>query len=73
MKALKCSEMGGPATCDLEFKANTSEEMIGKGWAHIQEAHPDVAKNIMSNPKEVNDKWMAEFHAKFDSLPDTEG
>ncbi len=70
MKQIKCSEMGGPATCNVILTGSTAQEMIGNGWKHLQEAHPEGAKNIMSNPKEVNDKWMADFSANFESLQD---
>jgi predicted small metal-binding protein len=70
MKSLKCSEIGGPATCTTEFKTETSEEMIKQGWEHIETEHPELAENIKNNPKEVNDKWMSNFHATFSSLPE---
>ncbi len=70
MKELTCSELGGPETCSTNVTGETSAEMIKNGWDHIQSAHPDLAKNIENNPKEVNDQWMNDFHARFDSLPD---
>jgi predicted small metal-binding protein len=72
MKVITCSQIGGPESCTDQFKAATSEEMIRQGWKHIEEAHPELADNIKNNPKEINDKWMADFHAKFDSLPEAE-
>lgn len=68
MKKAMCSEIGGPATCTETFEAATPEKMIDKAWKHLQEAHPEQAKNIMSNPKEENDKWMADFKANFAAL-----
>ncbi|MDB5238453.1 MAG: hypothetical protein JWM46_723 [Candidatus Kaiserbacteria bacterium] len=62
--------MGGPADCKVVLMAPTAEGMIDTGWKHLQEAHPEQAKNIMNNPKDVNDKWMSEFKVKFDSLED---
>ncbi len=70
MKKIFCKDLGGPADCMVELTGATSAEMIDMGWKHLQEAHPEQAKNIMSNPKEVNDKWMADFAAKFDTLQD---
>ena len=62
--------MGGPSDCTTVITGNSAQEMIDNGWKHIQEAHPEQAKKIMGNAKEVNDKWMADFKAKFDSLED---
>jgi hypothetical protein len=70
MKKILCSGIGGPAECTEVITGATAEEMIDKGWKHIQEAHPELAQNIMNNPKEENDKWMANFKAKFDTLED---
>ncbi len=70
MKKILCSQLGGPAVCMEVITGATAEEMISNGWAHLQAAHPEVAQNIMSNPKDVNDKWMGEFKAKFDTLQD---
>ena len=70
MKKIICANLGGPATCTEEFNASTPEEMIGKAWTHLQESHPDMAEAIKNNPKEVNDKWMADFKGKFDVLPE---
>lgn len=62
--------MGGPETCTFMLTGSTSEEMLDSGWKHIQAEHPDMAKRIMENPKDVNDKWMAEFKERFDALPE---
>jgi predicted small metal-binding protein len=70
MKQLKCSEMGGPATCDTMIKGANADELISSGWQHIQEAHPEMAEGIKNNPKEVNDKWQADFKVKVDALPE---
>ncbi len=68
MKKIICSEIGGPATCTEVFTAATPEEMIDQAWKHLEEAHPEVAENIKKNPKEENDKWMADFKSNFDNL-----
>ena len=70
MKHIPCSELGGPATCNEMISGSTADEMVTNGWKHLQEAHPEVAQNIMNNPKDVNDKWMTEFKEKFESLPE---
>ncbi len=69
MKILSCSVIGGPATCTTEFKSETSEDMIHQAWVHLGTEHPEIAENIKNNPKEVNDRWMADFHTTFESLP----
>lgn len=70
MKQIKCREMGGPQTCEVVIKGETAQDLIDRGWKHLQEAHPTEAKNIMANPKEENDKWMDEFEANFENLED---
>jgi predicted small metal-binding protein len=65
MKTMTCAEIGGPATCTVSFSAETPEKMIDQSWEHIQQAHPELAKTIKSNSKEMNDEWMAEFKEKF--------
>jgi len=61
MKQATCSQIGGPTTCGVVFKADTPEKMIDQAWKHLQTEHPDMAANIMKNTKEENDKWMADF------------
>ena len=70
MKQITCSNLGGPADCNVVITGNDAQDMIDKGWKHLQEAHPDLVKNIMSNSKEANDKWMDDFKANFDNLKD---
>lgn len=70
MKKIMCSAMGGPADCSEVFTGNTADELIMNGWKHLQEAHSQTADDIQGNPKEVNDKWMADFKANFDNLAD---
>ena len=72
MKQITCNELGGPDTCHEVFKGETPEQIIEAGWKHVQEAHPDVAQNIMNNGQEANDKWMEEFKQKFPSLQDAD-
>ena len=71
MKQTTCAQIGGPATCTMVFKSGTAEDMIDQAWKHLQAEHPEQAANIMKNPKEENDKWMANFKTTvFPSLPD---
>ncbi len=66
---MKCSEMGGPATCDHVITGATAEEMATNGMNHVTEAHPELAETIKANSKEENDKWMEELKGKFETLP----
>jgi hypothetical protein len=70
MKQIKCSEMGGPETCNEVITGANAQEMIDVGWKHLQEAHPEVSQKIMNNPKDENDKWMDDFKANFENLQD---
>lgn len=70
MKKISCSVIGGPADCTTTITGETAQEMIMNGWNHIEAEHSQLASDIKGNPKDVNDKWMAEFTEKFDSLED---
>lgn len=70
MKQITCSKMGGDSACNFVITGATSQEMIDNGWKHMGEAHPERVKQIMANPKDVNDKWMADFAANFSNLQD---
>jgi hypothetical protein len=72
MKKMTCSQIGGPDTCEEEFEAGSANEMVDTAWGHLQAAHPEMAQNIMNNPKEENDKWMEEFKQRFEALPEGE-
>lgn len=58
---MTCREMGG--MCDEAMTASTSEEMIQKGMAHLEAAHPEMAANIKAMPKD--DPKMVEWSEKF--------
>ena len=62
--------MASPETCSEVITGSDAKEMIDTGWKHIHEAHPEIEQRIMANPKEENDKWMAEFAEKFPNLQD---
>ncbi|MBI5530996.1 MAG: hypothetical protein HY918_05895 [Candidatus Doudnabacteria bacterium] len=70
MKQMTCAQMGGPADCTFSVTSDTAENMVEQGFAHIQQAHPDLAKEIMEHPAEENDKWMQEFKTKFETWPE---
>lgn len=58
---MTCRKMGG--MCDAEITASTSDEMMSKGMAHLEEAHPEMAANIKAMPKD--DPKMVEWGKKF--------
>ncbi len=70
MKQITCPAMGGPATCTTVLKGNTAEEMLADGTKHVTEAHPEIAAAMAKMSPEDMAKWMAEFHGKFDALPE---
>ncbi len=51
-----CGVMGGSHA----VKAPTNKEVMDNMWKHMQEAHPEEAKKMMSMPKEQQDKMMME-------------
>jgi len=44
--------------------------MVANGMKHVTEAHPEMAADIAKMTPEDTAKWMAEFHGKFDALPE---
>jgi hypothetical protein len=70
MKQMTCVEMGGPATCSAMISGNTPDEMVGNGMKHLAEAHPKMVEDMKTMPKEVGDKWRAEFQEKWDAAPE---
>lgn len=71
---MTCKQLGG--ACDLEFKAETFEEMAKMSQNHGKEMMQDSAHmqamqhmmDLMQNPEEMQ-KWMAGRKAEFESLP----
>jgi hypothetical protein len=70
MKEITCPAMGGPATCTTTFTGNTADEIVGNAMKHVEEAHPDIAAQVKAMSPEDMAKWSAEFHGKFDALPE---
>ncbi len=71
MKQMTCAEMGGPSTCNAAISGNTPEEMIDNGMVHLKAAHPDMVEGMKTAPKEMIDKWNADFHKKWDAAPES--
>ncbi|MBV1924153.1 MAG: DUF1059 domain-containing protein [Flavobacteriaceae bacterium] len=81
MKTMTCNQLGG--TCDLEFKANTFEEMKQLSQQHGMEmfqkndaAHLEAMNKMrtlmQSADSDAMQQWMDEKRAMFDGLPDSE-
>jgi predicted small metal-binding protein len=68
MKTMTCKDMGG--MCDHAMSANTAEEMMSKGMAHLEEAHPEMAANIKAMPEDhpMMIKWNTKFMADWTAL-----
>ncbi|MDX1490379.1 MAG: hypothetical protein R3332_03775 [Pseudohongiellaceae bacterium] len=76
MKTMTCKELGG--ACDLEFKANTFEELAELSKEHgmemFQKNDPDhleaMAKmrELLSDPEGLQ-KWMNERRQAFEAKP----
>lgn len=62
MKTLTCAQMGG--MCETAVSAETRDELMQKGMAHVEEAHPDMAASIKS--MSLSDPLMVEWQHKFD-------
>ena len=58
---MTCAEMAGP--CDTSMSASTSEEMMSKGMAHLEAAHPEMAADVKATPKD--DPKMVAWYEKF--------
>ncbi len=73
---MTCRQMGGP--CDVLFQAQTADEMMGLGAAHVNEmadkdaAHKaafDMMEEGRKNP-ESGKAWYEKFVTDFSALKD---
>jgi len=77
MKTMTCKQLGG--ACDMEFHANTFEEMAGLSKKHAMEMfqkgdkpHLDAMnamQQLMQSPDDMK-TWMDRMKNEFNSLPD---
>ena len=77
MKAMNCKQLGG--ACELEFRAETFDEMAEMSKQHGMEMHQkqDTAHleamskmgELMKNPDEMN-AWFESKRREFDALPE---
>ncbi|MDQ7048324.1 MAG: hypothetical protein Q9M92_01815 [Enterobacterales bacterium] len=78
MKSMTCKQLGG--ACDLEFSANSFEEIANLSKQHGMEMfqkqdseHLDAMNEIQAMMKEPGamQKWFESKRQEFDALPDT--
>tara|TARA_B100001971_G_scaffold160289_1_gene150218 strand:- start:353 stop:586 length:234 start_codon:yes stop_codon:yes gene_type:complete len=77
MKKMTCKQLGG--ACDLEFQANTFDEIAELSKKHGKEmfekndaAHLEAMhkmQELMKNPEDMK-KWFEDKRKEFDSLED---
>ena len=77
MKLMTCKQLGG--ACDLEFRANTFEEMAELSQKHGMEMHQNQdsahleamqeMQALMQNPAEM-EKWYESKRQEFEALPE---
>ena len=77
MKSMTCRQLGG--ACDLEFRADTFEEMAELSKQHGMEMHQqqDAAHleamqamgKLMQNPEDM-EKWFESRRREFEALPE---
>ena len=71
MKTITCAQMGGP--CDDAITASSSEEMMTKGMAHLESAHPQMAADVKATPKDDPKMvaWNEKFKADWAAAPES--
>jgi predicted small metal-binding protein len=77
MKTMTCKQIGG--ACDLEFKAETFEEIGALSKTHAMEMHNENDEAHMEEMKKMGElmqdpadmkKWFEAKRKEFESLPD---
>ena len=79
MKTMTCKQLGG--ACDLEFHANTFEEMAEMSKKHGMEMYQkgdqehlkamSDMQELMMSPDKMNE-WFENKKKEFDSLPENQ-
>ncbi len=77
MKTMTCKQLGG--ACDIEFHANTFDEMAEISKKHGMEMFQDgdsahlkamnAMQELMKSPRAMNE-WFENKRKEFDALPD---
>mgnify|MGYP001559665184 FL=1 len=62
--------MGG--MCETAMSAETRDEMMEKGMAHLEVAHPEMAETVKNMPKEdpMMVAWVEKFNADWENAPE---
>ena len=78
MKTMSCKQLGG--ACDLEFHANTFEEMSELSKQHGMQMHKEQDEahlkamsemgELMKSPESMQ-KWFESKNQEFDSIPES--
>ena len=68
---MTCRQMGG--MCDEVMSAGSAEEMISKGMAHLEVAHPEMAATIKTMPKDdpMMVAWSEKFNKDWEAAPES--
>lgn len=64
MKTMTCRELGG--SCDQQLSAENWKEMVQAMTKHMQEKHPDKAKEMEKMHNEDQGQWNKEMKAKWE-------
>ncbi len=77
MKVMTCKQLGG--ACDLEFRADTFEEMAELSKKHGMEMHQaqdaahleamEAMRKLMQNPGDM-EAWYESRRREFEALPE---
>lgn len=74
MKTITCKAMGGP--CDAAISADTVEEMMEKGKAHVggsdDEGHKELVAQMEGMSEEELAGWIGKVKEQFENAPDAE-
>lgn len=72
MKTITCRQMGG--VCDEGISGETPDEVMNKGYAHVQNATDEAHKELMAKMQNISNEdlegWKAEFQKTWDATPD---
>ncbi len=62
--------MGG--MCETVISAETKDEMMEKGMAHLEVAHPEMAESVKTMPADdpMMVAWVEKFNADWESTPE---
>lgn len=72
MKTMTCSQLGG--MCETAITADTQDEMMNKGMAHLESAHPEMAATVKAMPHDdpAMVAWGEKFKKDWEATPESE-